>query len=69
MKRLLVVIPHRNGRDLLLRALAAVEVAVDSTCDDVLVVDNNGVATRDVGGGLIPTFDRDPHIGVVGPGL
>ena len=118
MKRLLVVIPHRNGRDLLLRALAAVEVAVDSTCDDVLVVDNGSsddsisavrerhprveifsspwnlgfgravnlgmtrgthryvlvlnndcVATRDVVDGLIATLDRDPHIGVVGPGL
>ena len=39
MKRLLVVIPHRNGSDLLLRALAAVEGAVDAS-DDVLVVDN-----------------------------
>lgn len=40
MKRLLVVIPHRNGRDLLLRALEAVAGAVDPAVDDVLVVDN-----------------------------
>lgn len=118
MKRLLVVIPHRNGRDLLLRALAAVEGVVDALRDDVLVVDNGSsddsiaavrerhprieivasrwnlgfgravnlgmtrgthryvlvlnndcVLTRAAVDGLIAEIERDPRIGVVGPGL
>ncbi|MDP2786954.1 MAG: glycosyltransferase family 2 protein [Pseudomonadota bacterium] len=39
-KRFSIVIPHRNGADLLLGAVAALKASWDAACDEVIVVDN-----------------------------